>query len=678
MLATAVDTYFTYSGALESIADSFPEDVAADVVLTEYLSQDIFTQLGASDGFASLTFGVVAMVMQFTEFLIADVLHDANSPFGQSFGNVVNIVTVISDAKTLFSDVKTTIQLAQSLADLDETVSFSDALLDVLSSDSALIDSSRLLGVIGLVISAVVAIGVFLYAVASGQAVSGAALGAVFAATIAAIVIAVTIFVLSLTVVGAIVVAIVLFVDAILTLAGVKWTVTEEITDALASVIFHEDPIEKFSVATGAMQLALTDPALGLIATNPISFSFPITTEMTTVDNQTDCQESPGCYQQNQMLYMLSDQSESQDTVLNNGIYPTVWHNHHGTTFYSYVSVVYPEAPPVGVNTVVPLTLSTYYDALVENCWLWSCAVRDVPGTTATDLGDAVILDVLPGTLDEFVDVAGWASGDLALIARDADGDGLRAVAYGGADFKDNLWDQDGDALSDGYELTASSRPADAGGVDLDVASKDTDADGLDDNVETRWGTNPGNVDTDGDGLSDLEEVPPAATWSIAYAYDPATRQITNARVWSDPHRSDGDGDGMSDLFEQTQNTLTTSPWADPNNPRLQSHRLERKPGCALRERHVDPRLCGARCDHRLHHVDRQQFEQQPGFGRHALPRVAHRRHRGAPHQDGGHRRGRRRRARQHPDLPRDELAKPPTGQFHELDRFRPDALGLG
>ncbi|MEZ4555802.1 MAG: hypothetical protein R2854_05010 [Caldilineaceae bacterium] len=66
----------------------------------------------------------------------------------------------------------------------------------------------------------------------------------------------------------------------------------------------------------------------------------------------------------------------------------------------------------------MPLTLSTYYDALVENCWLWSCAVRDVPGTTATDLGDAVILDVLPGTLDEFVDVAGWASGDLALIAR--------------------------------------------------------------------------------------------------------------------------------------------------------------------------------------------------------------------------------------------------------------------
>ncbi|MEZ4555801.1 MAG: hypothetical protein R2854_05005 [Caldilineaceae bacterium] len=308
MLATAVDTYFTYSGALESIADSFPEDVAADVVLTEYLSQSASSPVGPRpDGFTSLTFGVVAMVMQFTEFLIADVLHDANSPFGQSFGNVVNIVTVISDAKTLFSDVKTTIQLAQSLADLDETVSFSDALLDVLSSDSALIDSSRLLGVIGLVISAVVAIGVFLYAVASGQAVSGAALGAVFAATIAAIVIAVTIFVLSLTVVGAIVVAIVLFVDAILTLAGVKWTVTEAITDALASVIFHEDPIEKFSVATGAMQLALTDPALGLIATNPISFSFPITTEMTTVDNQTDCQESPGCYQQNQMLYMLSD-----------------------------------------------------------------------------------------------------------------------------------------------------------------------------------------------------------------------------------------------------------------------------------------------------------------------------------------------------------------------------------
>ena len=175
VLAEAVDTYFTYNDALESIAASFPEDVASDVVLTEYLSQDIFTQLDASDGFASLTFGVVALVMQFTEFLIADVLHDANSPFGQSFGNVVNIVTVISDAKTLFSEVKTTIQVAQSLADIDETVSFSEALLDVLSNDSALIDTSRLLGVMGLVISGVVAIGVPVAVAATNALIAAAA-----------------------------------------------------------------------------------------------------------------------------------------------------------------------------------------------------------------------------------------------------------------------------------------------------------------------------------------------------------------------------------------------------------------------------------------------------------------------------------------------------------------------
>ncbi len=571
-LAKAVDTYFTFTSDLETIAESFPTEVGQEVLISEYLQQKIFSEFEGDAGVVKGVSGALVLTIFLTDFLVSDVLHDGNTPFGKDLNFAVHIVDLLYKAYGIIQDVKHTIQLAQALADIDPSLNLGSALFEVLSSDSALIDTSKLLGVVGLVIAAAVAIGVFLYAVASGKAVSGAALGTAFAATIAAIVVTVTLFVLSLTVVGAILVGIVLFVDAILQLVGVKWTITGEITAALTSIIFHEDLIESFTVTTGDLGLTLADPAQGLIATNPITFSFPITTEFTKVDNGTDCDKDPTCYPRNQMVYTLSDQAQDQLTIEENGVNPTVWHNHYNTNWFSYVTVAYQQAPPVGVNRAVSLTLNTYYDPLVENCWWFiieSCAVRDVPGTTATDLGDAVILDVLPGTLDEFVDVAGWSSGYLALIARDADGDGLRATAYGGADFKDKQWDQDGDRLSDGYELTATSRPITEGGMALDVADADTDSDGVPDNVEVRWGTNPGRIDTDGDGLQDEEELPPAGAWSIPYAYDPGTGTITDARVWSDPNRADGDGDGMSDLFEQDQNTLTTSPWADPNSPRV-------------------------------------------------------------------------------------------------------------
>ncbi|MEZ4555803.1 MAG: hypothetical protein R2854_05015 [Caldilineaceae bacterium] len=177
--------------------------------------------------------------------------------------------------------------------------------------------------------------------------------------------------------------------------------------------------------------------------------------------------------------------------------------------------------------------------------------------------------------------------------------------------------------------------------------------------------------------MSDLEEVPPAA-WSIAYAYDPL-RGGSQYLGLGDPHRSDGDGDGMSDLFEQTQNTLTTSPWADPNNRRVYNPVVWNESPVALyvsdtsTQGYVAP---GATIVYTTSTANNLSSSQDlAGTLSLALPTGVT----GAPpHQDGGHRRGQRRRARQHPDLPRDELAKPPTGQFHELDRLRPDALGLG
>jgi hypothetical protein len=67
-----------------------------------------------------------------------------------------------------------------------------------------------------------------------------------------------------------------------------------------------------------------------------------------------------------------------------------------------------------------------------------------------------------------------------------------------------NLYDTDGDGLSDGSEV--NSTPS------SDPTLRDTDADGIDDNIEVQYGLDPGNAndaaaDADNDGLTNLEEV---------------------------------------------------------------------------------------------------------------------------------------------------------------------------
>ena len=71
------------------------------------------------------------------------------------------------------------------------------------------------------------------------------------------------------------------------------------------------------------------------------------------------------------------------------------------------------------------------------------------------------------------------------------------------------------------------------------VAPKDSDNDGLPDDEEKQYGTNPHNPDTDGDGLSDGDEV---------------------NKYHTDPLVADSDGDGFSDGDEVTAGS-------DPNDP---------------------------------------------------------------------------------------------------------------
>ena len=170
-------------------------------------------------------------------------------------------------------------------------------------------------------------------------------------------------------------------------------------------------------------------------------------------------------------------------------------------------------------------------------------------------MGNSIILDVLPATLDEFYSLA-WD--DLFGVPRDRDDDGLLAGYYGGIDPDDSKADTDADGLSDPYELEL--RAAGDRATAPSLLSADTDNDGLGDALEVRLGTLPNQRDSDGDGLSDGEEVfhqfkganDWAGGWTYTITSTLGTVEPVTTFVTSDPLKADTDGDGLDDKAERT------------------------------------------------------------------------------------------------------------------------------
>jgi len=137
------------------------------------------------------------------------------------------------------------------------------------------------------------------------------------------------------------------------------------------------------------------------------------------------------------------------------------------------------------------------------------------------------------------------------LAALDLDCDGLTDPQERAAGTNPARWDTDGDGLTDAEELALATDPL----------SMDTDKDASLDAQEVEDGTDPlvndtffptflENRDTDGDGLSDLDE------YSLYNQYSPdsdsdGVMDPDEVELGLDPDRKDTDGDGMDDLKER-------------------------------------------------------------------------------------------------------------------------------
>ncbi len=142
------------------------------------------------------------------------------------------------------------------------------------------------------------------------------------------------------------------------------------------------------------------------------------------------------------------------------------------------------------------------------------------------------------------------SNGTNPLLA-DTDGDGLSdgdEVLIHGTDPLNP--DTDGDGLPDGWEVTYNLNPHSA--VGIHGASGDPDGDLLTNEQELALGTNPRVADTDGDGLSDYDEVHVYGTNPVLADSDGDGLSDGDEVLihGTDPLNPDTDGDGMGDGFE--------------------------------------------------------------------------------------------------------------------------------
>jgi hypothetical protein len=484
----------------------------------------------------------------------------------------------------------------------------------LLTASSELIGNSRIAGAVGAVIGSVITWGFFLYSmVINNVSAFSPEFNRAFAEAIATTIYLIVLAVISSTIVGTILIGVIAVFDAILTavcelgvkalrrapgLGGACFTISTTAIKVIAKLLYAFDVMVDTSrpdlAVIGEPQVQLTDPNRGFVSDNPLTVSLPVTT--TVVHKNPDLTN----WQISFYLWLFS-KDNLRSTTFKYSVTRTAaeeikvkrdqmkdgWqrveedHNFLGLKAMYRAQAYTPGTPLTGVtlepglNRPVPFFINMGYAVPAYECWTvpnlippWTpplipvCYTRTVDGHNSAAI-NALKFDIFPSTLDGFLTLADKGNGALGLAwdsafrpLADADGDGLRAGAYGGLDPNDARPDSDGDGLADAFEL--ERRQA---GWPFSPILIDTDTDGLTDRQEMQLGTNPGRADSDNDGLKDGEELwherydpatgAPMPTWEGGWDVTVVGATTVTVRVSSNPNAADGDDDGLSDQAER-------------------------------------------------------------------------------------------------------------------------------
>lgn len=507
--------------------------------------------------------------------------------------------------KTLYSIISVAVAHAKTASGiLAKLGSFCTSIYSTLNSYSTAIGTSMYANVISFIIQLGIVWGTFFYSWATGAIQLGTiAFGQMLALTIANTVIAIFFFLMSMYVATAIIAAVISSVDAILTVLcntfNVKnacFTITGKAAEIISRFYFSYAPTVNLNRSTlGAVtdiDYQLDNPDQGYVHGNKVHIRATLHTslEQDWVDGtdwvriayNAGSMITPEKLRQASVKYAINENAPkatagemvSKWTVTPNGkLQVTVdkagipWDDHLEFTIYK-ADADYTTGPSTvtlkaGINTKLPADLYISYALPAAECWgrqdLSLCLERSLEGKVEEKFPLGLVLDVFPATLDEFY-ALDWQGKNGTNFApqRDYDGDGLTSSAVGGLDRNDKSWDQDGDGIPDGKETEL--RQQGTGMYYEDPATGyDSDGDGLSDYEEILRGTDPTEADTDRDGLTDLEEI---EGWLWAYSADGTLKTV----VTSDPTIADTDGDGNNDKLER--DIYQFDPVAYPFHPR--------------------------------------------------------------------------------------------------------------
>jgi len=418
-----------------------------------------------------------------------------------------------------------------------------------ISTMSSFVKGFRGIGLIGLVLQVVVAVGLFFYAWASGGLEFGSPeWNMAFAFMIAQIVVIVILFAIevALGALGPILIVLLILDLLIYLITGTSFL--NEVISAFASVIYDVDEVitnldDGERLEMGDVSIALVDETLGFEMGNGVQLGMNITNTLEFKGTSGDAKEAT-------TRYYLQTTSSNAHSDLDIGDMKNSW-----TTIESYISggfssrgSIQATLPAINnpdfmftstglnMNFSERMYLVEGFAIPFEECWLiFGCSLEETSGSNPIHIGEHFAFDVLPQTLAEFISLSWNANSNLSFPAqKDWDNDGLLSTDLNGTDPNDERYDTDGDTLSDRFEQENGTS----------ATAADSDGDGLSDAKELFLGTNPLDQDTDGDNLNDYLET--ELGWLVEYESGLVTR------VWSNPAVIDMDGDGLNDLEEYT------------------------------------------------------------------------------------------------------------------------------